>query len=81
MKEIFNYRYYVLLALVATASTLFFAGCEEEDIAVWTMFHITNKMIAILLFSLTARLIDHWNPKGKIDALAKMMRKIENLSR
>lgn len=79
MREVFNYRYYLLALLIGCAFILFFKECSDENINDWIKFHLGAKGVAIVLVLLAKRLIDYWNPKGKIDALAKIQRMTKNI--
>ena len=73
MKELFNYRYYVLLALVGLAMVAAFHPCTPgKDFGYWLQFHIATKLIALACMVVAYRAINYWLPKGRISALAKL---------
>lgn len=76
MKEILNYRYYVLAVLVGVGFTLLFADTDDTKITDWLAYQFAFKVIGLAALSLAYRLINYWNPRGRIGAFAKL----ENLT-
>lgn len=72
MKEILNYRYYVLAVLVGVGFTCIATDTDDADILKWIEYHFTFKMIGLALLFMAYKLVNYWNPKGKIDAFAKI---------
>lgn len=80
MKGLFNYRYYILIALGLSATILMFTQSENEDIVGWLQFHMANKTISIIIYYVMYKLIDYWLPKGKINGLAELAERLEKLT-
>lgn len=72
MKEILNYRYYVLAVLVGVGFTLLLADTADMDIAKWLAYQFAFKVVGVVSLFVAYKLINYWNPKGKIDAFAKL---------
>lgn len=73
MKEILNYRYYVLAVLVGVGFTCLLADVEADaEFGRWIAYQVAYKFVAIVCLMLAYRLINKWNPEGKIDAFAKI---------
>lgn len=72
MKEIFNYRYYVLLVLTSIATICTLTISEDEAFDMWIAYFVVSKVIALALWIVIYRAINYWLPKGRISALAKL---------
>lgn len=74
MKELMNYRYYVLLVILGVAMTLGLSECPEgETFGGWVLYHITLKTFAVVCFGIVYLLVEIWKDKlplfGKIQEL------------
>ena len=70
MKELLNFRYYVLAALGSVGLTLLLMDCpDSKPFTYWIQFQLGAKAVALACFWLVYRLINYWNPKGRIRIL------------
>ena len=73
MKELINYRYYVISLLVNIAFGLTLSDWDVPEFDKWITYHITTKAIAAVLFFCTYKLMKRWEGKlplfGKIQEL------------
>lgn len=79
MKQIFNYRYYVLFALVAVATICTLTISEDEAFDMWVAYFVVSKVIALALWIVIYRMINYWLPKGRISVLANLSETIEKI--
>lgn len=79
MRQLFNFRYYVLFALVGVAITLFFMDCPEEHYNDWLKFQLGTKPIAVACGYIALKLIDRWNYQNKIPWLTKVANKVDEI--
>lgn len=79
MKEIFNFRYYVLFALVAIATICTLTISDDEALDMWIAYFVVSKVIALALWIVIYRMINYWLPKGRISALADMTEAIDKI--
>lgn len=63
MKELMNYRYYVLLVILGVAMTLGLSGCQGETFGGWVLYHITLKTFAVGFFGIAYLLVEIWKDK------------------
>lgn len=79
MKEIFNYRYYLLFALVTIATICTLTISDDEAFDKWIAYFVVTKVIAVALWIVIYRAINYWLPKGRIPALADMTEAIDKI--
>ena len=79
MKEIFNYRYYLLFALVTIATICTLTISDDEAFDKWIAYFVVTKVIAVALWIVIYRAINYWLPKGRISALADMTEAIDKI--
>lgn len=79
MKEIFNYRYYVLLVLISIATICTLTISEDEALDKWIAYFVVTKVIALALWIVSYRAINYWLPKGRISALSDMTEAIDKI--
>lgn len=60
---------------------LFFSESEDDQFLGWAIHHLSNKMLAVFIVLFAVKLIDYWNPRGKIDTLAKFTKHLEDLAK
>lgn len=79
MKEILNYRYYILAGLVGAGLACMLADTDDADILKWLSYQFAFKVVGIASLFMAYKLINRWNPQGKIDALAKLSEATEKI--
>lgn len=65
MKQLTNYRYYVLTGLLAISLLCLFADSNNE------FAFYASKVVAAIAFYALCRLHKHWEAKGEIPLLTK----------
>lgn len=79
MKEILNYRYYVLLVFTSIATICTLTISDDEAFEMWIAYFVVSKVIALALWIVIYRMINYWLPKGRISALADMTEAIDKI--
>lgn len=78
MRELFNYRYYVLIAVVTVALVATFSGCDNDDMQSWIAYHVATKFLGLSMWALAYRLIEYWNVRGKIKGLTNLTKYVDD---
>lgn len=73
MREMFNFRYYVLAFLVWAAMVGWLSDAPEYmDNVEWLQYHLGAKGVGTLCGYVAYRLVDHWNFLGRIPLVTKV---------
>ena len=80
MKELFNYRYYVLFALTGIALILMLKPCTpNEDFFGWLAYHLSHKAVGCVVLLVLFKLLDKWNFENKIPVLTRIITVVDKL--
>ena len=80
MKELLNYRYYVLFALMGIALIALFKPCiPNQDFFGWMAFHIATKIVGCAILFVIYKLLDKWNFENKIPVVTRIVTMVDKL--
>lgn len=81
MKELLNYRYYVLIALTALTMTMLLGECPEgEDLQGYLQFHATHKIIGSALAVVLIKAYEYWNIHNRLPLISKLAFTLKRLT-
>lgn len=73
MKELMNYRYWILLLEVCAAMVSALAPCSEgKGFWEWLIYHLIAMLSAVVIFSNVMIQMSIWMKKGKLPLLKKI---------
>lgn len=80
MKELLNYRYYILFALTGIALVLMLKPCEpNQDFFGWLAFHLSHKAVGVCVLFVIYKLLDKWNFENKIPIVTRIVTMVDKL--